>query len=553
MAQTQSRAGQPAEPQDLIDVAHLVTAYYTREPDPEDVGQQVAFGTSGHRGSSLTTSFNEAHILATTQAICDYRREQGYDGPLFLGRDTHGLSEPAWTTALEVLAANDVTVLVDDRDGYTPTPAVSHAIIKANGSRQARSAGGGSGLADGIVVTPSHNPPSDGGFKYNPPHGGPADTDATSVIAARANDLIRAGLGEVRRVPFTRARAAASPYDFLGTYVDDLPNVLDIDAIRSAGVRIGADPLGGASVAYWGEIAERLGLDLTVVNPLVDPRWGFMTLDWDEKIRMDCSSPSAMASLIARKDEYAIATGNDADADRHGIVTPDAGLMNPNHFLAVAIGYLFGGARPGWREDAQIGKTLVSSSMIDRVAASLGRPLTEVPVGFKWFVPGLVDGSFGFGGEESAGASFLRKDGTTWTTDKDGLLLALLASEILATTGRTPSEHYADLVAAHGDPAYARVDAPANREEKAKLAALSPEDVSADELAGEPITGKLTTAPGNGAKIGGLKVTTESAWFAARPSGTEDVYKIYAESFRGPEHLAQVQAEAREVVSAALA
>ncbi len=552
MAETQSRAGQPAEPQDLIDVAHLVTAYYTREPDPDDVAQQVAFGTSGHRGSSLSTSFNEAHILATTQAICDYRREQGYGGPLFLGRDTHGLSEPAWSTALEVLVANDVTVMVDDRDGYTPTPAVSHAIIRANGGRQVRSTGAGSGLADGIVVTPSHNPPSDGGFKYNPPHGGPADTDATSVIAARANELIRSGLGEVRRVPFGRARGAATPYDFLGTYVDDLPNVLDIDAIRSAGVRIGADPLGGASVGYWGEIGERLGLDLTVVNPLVDPRWGFMTLDWDEKIRMDCSSPSAMASLIARKDEYAVATGNDADADRHGIVTPDGGLMNPNHFLAVAIQHLFGGARPGWREDAQIGKTLVSSSMIDRVAASLGRPLTEVPVGFKWFVPGLVDGSFGFGGEESAGASFLRKDGTTWTTDKDGILLALLASEILATTGRTPSEHYADLVAQHGDPAYARVDAPADREQKAKLAALSPEDVTASELAGEAITGKLTEAPGNGAKIGGLKVTTESAWFAARPSGTEDVYKIYAESFRGPEHLAQVQAEAREVVAAAL-
>ncbi|MFP5252989.1 MAG: phosphoglucomutase (alpha-D-glucose-1,6-bisphosphate-dependent) [Actinomycetes bacterium] len=547
MAETQSRAGQPAEPQDLIDVAHLVTAYYTREPDPEDVGQQVSFGTSGHRGSSLTASFNETHILATTQAICDYRREQGYDGPLFLGRDTHGLSEPAWSTALEVLAANEVTVLVDDRDGYTPTPAVSHAILRANGTRSS-----GPGLADGIVVTPSHNPPRDGGFKYNPPHGGPADTDATSVIAARANELIRAGLGEVRRVPFARARAAASPYDFLGTYVDDLPHVLDTEAVRTAGVRIGADPLGGASVAYWAEIAERLGLDLTVVNPLVDPTWRFMTLDWDEKIRMDCSSPNAMASLISRKDDYAIATGNDADADRHGIVTPDAGLMNPNHFLAVAIGYLFGGARPGWREDAQIGKTLVSSSMIDRVAAALGRPLTEVPVGFKWFVPGLLDGSFGFGGEESAGASFLRKDGTTWTTDKDGILLALLASEILATTGRTPSQHYADLVAQHGDPAYARVDAPATREQKAKLGALTPEDVTADELAGEPITGKLTTAPGNGARIGGLKVTTESAWFAARPSGTEDVYKIYAESFRGSEHLARVQAEAREVVSAAL-
>ncbi|MFC4784559.1 phosphoglucomutase (alpha-D-glucose-1,6-bisphosphate-dependent) [Nocardioides sp. MAHUQ-72] len=539
------RAGQPAEPSDLVDVAHLVTAYYTGVPDPDDVDQQVAFGTSGHRGTSLRTAFNETHILATTQAICDYRREQGYDGPLFIGRDTHGLSEPAWATALEVLVANDVTVLVDDRDGYTPTPAVSHAILRANRGRSG-------GLADGIVVTPSHNPPTDGGFKYNPPHGGPADTDATSVIAARANELIRSGLGEVKRVPFTRARAAASSYDFLGTYVDDLPNVLDIDAIRDAGVRIGADPLGGASVAYWGAIAERLDLDLTVVNPLVDPTWRFMTLDWDGKIRMDCSSPNAMASLIRRKSEYDVATGNDADADRHGIVTPDAGLMNPNHFLAVAIGYLFGGARPGWPDSARIGKTLVSSSMIDRVAASLGKPMVEVPVGFKWFVPGLIDGSFGFGGEESAGASFLRKDGTTWTTDKDGILLALLASEILATTGKTPSQHYAALVEQHGDPAYARIDAPADREQKAKLGALSPDDVSATSLAGEEITAKLTEAPGNGAKIGGLKVVTGSAWFAARPSGTEDVYKIYAESFRGPDHLAEVQAEAREVVSAAL-
>ena len=543
-----SRAGQPAEARDLVDVAHLVTAYYTGVPDPEDVGQQVAFGTSGHRGSSLRTSFNEHHILATTQAICDHRREQGYDGPLFVGRDTHGLSEPAWATALEVLVANDVTVLVDDRDGYTPTPAVSHAILRANGGRT-----NGPGLADGIVVTPSHNPPTDGGFKYNPPHGGPADSDATSMIAKRANELIAGGLTEVRRVPFARARAACSDYDFLGTYVDDLPSVLDLEAVREAGVRIGADPLGGASVAYWGEIADRLRLDLTVVNPLVDPTWRFMTLDWDGKIRMDCSSPSAMASLIARKDEYDIATGNDADSDRHGIVTPDDGLMNPNHFLAVAIGYLFGGARPHWPDAARIGKTLVSSSMIDRVAASLGKPLVEVPVGFKWFVRGLMDGSFGFGGEESAGASFLRRDGTTWTTDKDGLLLALLASEILATTGKSPSEHYAELVAEHGDPAYARVDAPADRDQKAKLAALAPDDVSATELAGEQIVDKLTEAPGNGAKIGGLKVTTESAWFAARPSGTEDVYKIYAESFRGPEHLAEVQAEAREVVSAALA
>ncbi len=541
------RAGKPAQPSDLVDVAHLVTAYYTLEPDPDDVDQQVAFGTSGHRGSSLVTAFNEEHIAATTQAICDYRREQGYDGPLFLGRDTHGLSEPAWATAIEVLVANDVTVLVDSADRYTPTPAVSHAIIRANHGRTT-----GSGLADGIVVTPSHNPPSDGGFKYNPPHGGPADSDATAVIAARANELIRANLEGVHRIAFARARASCTAYDFLGIYVDDLPNVVDVEAIKRAGIRIGADPLGGASVDYWGAIAERHRLDLTVVNPLVDPTWRFMTLDWDGKIRMDCSSPHAMASLIGRKDEYQIATGNDADSDRHGIVTPDAGLMNPNHFLAVAIGYLFGGARPDWPASARIGKTLVSSSMIDRVAADLGKEMVEVPVGFKWFVPGLIDGSFGFGGEESAGASFLRRDGSTWTTDKDGLLLCLLASEILATTGRTPSEHYADLVAAHGDPAYARVDAPADRAQKAKLGALSPDDVSATELAGEEITAKLTEAPGNDAKIGGLKVTTESAWFAARPSGTEDVYKIYAESFRGPDHLAEVQEAAREVVSAAL-
>ncbi len=542
------RAGQPAHPQDLVDLPHLVTAYYTGVPDPDDVDQQVAFGTSGHRGSSLDTAFNETHILATTQAICDYRRQQGYDGPLFVGRDTHGLSEPAWSTALEVLVANDVTVLVDSKDAFTPTPAVSHAILRANRGKPS----GGAGLADGIVVTPSHNPPRDGGFKYNPPHGGPADSDATSVIAARANELIRAGLGEVRRIPFAKARSAASSYDFLGTYVDDLPAVVDLERVKRAGVRIGADPLGGASVDYWAEIATRHDLDLTVVNPLVDATWRFMTLDWDGKIRMDCSSPSAMASLVAQKEKYDIATGNDADSDRHGIVTPDAGLMNPNHFLAVAIQYLFGGGRPGWPTSAKIGKTLVSSSMIDRVAAALDKPMVEVPVGFKWFVPGLIDGSFGFGGEESAGASYLRMDGTTWTTDKDGIILALLASEILAKTGKSPSQHYADLVAEHGDPAYARIDAPATREQKAKLAALSPDDVTATALAGEEITAKLTEAPGNHAKIGGLKVTTESAWFAARPSGTEDVYKIYAESFKGREHLAEVQEEAKAVVDAAL-
>jgi len=544
------RAGQPAEERDLVDITALVDAYYDRVPDASNPDQMVVFGTSGHRGSSLKTAFNEAHILATTQAICDYRSSQGVDGPLLIGRDTHGLSEPAWRSALEVLVANGVTVLIDDRDGYTPTPVVSHAILALN--RGKIGTGTGAGLADGIVVTPSHNPPSDGGFKYNPTHGGPADTDATAVIAARANELITGGLTGVKRVPLERAMEEVGRHDFMGRYVDDLPNVVDIAAIRKAGIRIGADPLGGASVAYWAEIAQRHDLDLTVVNPEVDPTWRFMTLDWDGKIRMDCSSPSAMASLITRKDDYDIATGNDADADRHGIVTPDAGLMNPNHYLAVAIQYLYGGARSGWGDGTAIGKTLVSSSMIDRVASDLGRRLLEVPVGFKWFVPGLLAGSVGFGGEESAGASFLRFDGTVWTTDKDGIILALLASEMLATTGKTPSRHYAELTAKHGDPAYARIDAAASREEKAALAALSPDAVSAETLAGEPITAKLTTAPGNGAKIGGLKVVTESAWFAARPSGTEDVYKIYAESFKGPEHLADVQSQAKQVVSAAL-
>jgi phosphoglucomutase len=542
------RAGQVASASDLVDVAHLVTAYYAGTPDPSDPDQRVAFGTSGHRGSSLRNAFNEAHILAITQAVCDYRTTKGYSGPLFLGRDTHGLSEPAWVSALEVLAANNVTVLVDDRDGYTPTPAVSHAILRANSAK----APDGPGLADGIVVTPSHNPPGDGGIKYNPPNGGPADTDATTAIAGAANAYLESGLQGVQRLPFARARAHATAYDFLGTYVDDLPSVVDIARIREAGIRIGADPLGGASVAYWAEIADRHRLDLTVVNPLVDATWRFMTLDWDGKIRMDCSSPSAMASLISRRSEYDIATGNDADSDRHGIVTPDGGLMNPNHYLAVAIQYLYGGGRPGWPQAAAIGKTLVSSSMIDRVATALGRTLTEVPVGFKWFVPGLLDGSIAFGGEESAGASFLRFDGSVWTTDKDGIILALLASEILASTGKSPSVHYDDLTAQYGDPAYARVDAPATRQQKAKLGALRPSDVKADSLAGEPITARLTAAPGNGAPIGGLKVTTASSWFAARPSGTEDVYKIYAESFKGPDHLAQVQAEARDVVSAAL-
>ncbi|WP_406186912.1 phosphoglucomutase (alpha-D-glucose-1,6-bisphosphate-dependent) [Streptomyces sp. NBC_01006] len=540
------RAGQQARPEDLVDVARLVTAYYALHPDPADPGQRVSFGTSGHRGSSLATAFNEDHIAATSQAICEYRAQQGIDGPLFLGADTHALSEPARVTALEVFAANDVTVLVDAADGYTPTPAVSHAILTHNRGRT-------SALADGVVVTPSHNPPADGGFKYNPPHGGPAGSDATGWIQERANEIITGGMKEVRRIPFARASAASttSTYDYLGTYVRDLPSVLDLDAVRAAGVRIGADPLGGASVAYWGRIAEEHRLDLTVVNPYTDPTWRFMTLDWDGKIRMDCSSPYAMASLIEGRDRFQIATGNDADADRHGIVTPDGGLMNPNHYLATAIEYLYS-HREQWPADAGVGKTLVSSGMIDRVAADLGRELVEVPVGFKWFVDGLSAGSIGFGGEESAGASFLRRDGSVWTTDKDGILLALLASEMLAVTGQTPSERYAGLTARFGEPAYARIDAPATREEKAVLGRLSPEQVTADTLAGEPVTAVLTEAPGNGAAIGGIKVTTEHAWFAARPSGTEDVYKIYAESFHGADHLARVQEEARSVVSAAL-
>jgi phosphoglucomutase len=544
--QVNDQAGQPASQADLVDVAALVTAYYAEHPDPAEPGQQVSFGTSGHRGSAFRLSFNDDHIAATTQAICDYRARAGITGPLFIGRDTHALSEPAFTTALEVLIANDAQVLADSRDGYTPTPSLSRAILVYNEERPASG-----GLADGIVVTPSHNPPEDGGFKYNPPDGGPAATEITSMIQDRANDLLRGGLKEVRRIRYDRAAAAAGRYDFLAAYVSELPAVVDTDAIRNAGVRIGADPLGGASVAYWGEIGERFGLDLTVVNPVVDATFRFMTLDWDGRIRMDCSSPYAMASLIDRRTEFAIATGNDTDADRHGIVTPDAGLVNPNHYLAAAVDYLYR-HRGNWPADAAVGKTMVSSSVIDRVTETVGRRLMEVPVGFKWFVPGLLDGTVAFGGEESAGASFLRRDGRVWTTDKDGIILALLASEITAVTGRTPSERYRELAERLGDPAYARIDAPASREQKAALARLSPDQVTATELDGEKILSRLTTAPGNGEPLGGLKVSTESGWFAARPSGTEDVYKLYAESFRGPEHLARIQAEAQQIIEAVL-
>ena len=537
------RAGTVALPEDLIDVDAVLAAYYDLTPDPDNPDQQVAFGTSGHRGSSLDTKFNELHIAATTQAIVEYRAGQGITGPLFVGKDTHALSLPAWKTALEVLVANNVAVRAERESDYTPTPAVSRAIIVHN-------AAGPGARADGIVVTPSHNPPRDGGFKYNPPHGGPADNDATSWIADRANELMRNPTG-IRRTPFEQAKSSVETFDYLTAYCHDLTNALNLDAIREAGVKIGADPMGGASVQYWEWIADNLGLDLTVVNPKVDSTWSFMTLDTDGKIRMDCSSADAMASLIANRSAYQIASGNDADSDRHGIVTPDFGLLNPNAYLAVAIEYLFS-HRERWSPDAGIGKTLVSSSLIDKVAAELGRRLVEVPVGFKWFVPGLSDGSIGFGGEESAGASFLTLDGGTWTTDKDGILLALLASEIQAVTGQSPSERYAAIEARHGASAYARIDADANREQKARLSKLSPADVSATELAGEPITAILTEAPGNGAAIGGLKVTTDSAWFAARPSGTEDKYKIYAESLKGTDHLAEVQAEAKAVVNGVL-
>ncbi|MCK0438232.1 phosphoglucomutase (alpha-D-glucose-1,6-bisphosphate-dependent) [Gordonia alkaliphila] len=542
------RAGTPALEEDLIDVVAVERAYYDITPDPADPDQQVVFGTSGHRGSSVNGAFNEDHVLAMTQAIVEYRADAGITGPVFIGFDTHLLSLPAWRSALEVLVGNGIAVRTATGDEFTPTPAVSRAILKFNAEHS-------DATADGIVVTPSHNPPADGGFKYNPPSGGPADGAITSVIAARANELLRDGLREVRRVPFEQARASelVTDYPFLDEYVSALGEVVDMAAIAAACIRIGADPLGGASVAYWGAIKDHYGLDgMTVVNPTVDPTFGFMTLDTDGKIRMDCSSPDAMASLIAQRAEFDIATGNDADADRHGIVTADAGLMNPNHYLAVAIDYLFT-HRPQWADSTAVGKTLVSSSLIDRVVAGIGRDLVEVPVGFKYFVDGLADGSLGFGGEESAGASLLTFDGRPWSTDKDGIVLDLLAAEILAVTGKTPSQRYAELAAEYGSSAYARIDAPADREQKAKLAALSPEQVQADTLAGEPITAILTAAPGNGAAIGGLKVTTENAWFAARPSGTEDVYKIYAESFRGPEHLAQVQAEAQALVDAALA
>jgi phosphoglucomutase len=544
-----ARAGQPAQESDLVDVAALLAAYYERVPDVSIAEQRVVFGTSGHRGSSLDAAFNETHIAAITQAIVEYRAGQGITGPLFIGRDTHALSRPAETTALEVLVANGVDVLVDEFDDFVPTPALSHAIIRHNAALAASrtSAIGNAGRADGIVVTPSHNPPRDGGFKYNPPHGGPADSDATDWIAARANEIIAEGSHAVRRAE----PSGVGTYDYRGNYVNDLENIIDIEAIKTAGVHIGADPLGGASVHYWTAIAERYGLDLTVVNRAVDPRWGFMTLDWDGKIRMDPSSASVMASVLRHKDDFDVVTGNDADADRHGIVTPDGGLMNPNHYLAVAIQYLYS-HRPRWSADASIGKTLVSSSMIDLVADSIGRRVWEVPVGFKWFVPGLVDGSVAFGGEESAGASFLRKDGTVWTTDKDGILLALLASEIIAVTGKSPSQLYAELTEKYGAPVYERVDAAASKAQKAALGRLTGSAITATELAGEPIIARLSEAPGNGAAVGGVKVITEHAWFAARPSGTEDVYKIYAESFLGADHLKQVQAEAKSIVDAAL-
>ena len=535
-------AGKPCPPEMLTDVAKLVRAYYETKVDPGNPAQKVVFGTSGHRGSSFKGTFQEDHIAAIAQAVCDYRRSAGIGGCLYLGRDTHALSEPAAKTALEVLAANGVTVRMTD--GFTPTPVISHAVIAANRA--------GGAPCDGIVITPSHNPPDNGGIKYNPPHGGPADTTVTGEIARRANELLANGLRDVKRIPYDRARKAATTigYDFVTPYVDDLGRVVDLEAVAAAGLKLGADALGGSGLAYWPAIAERYKLDLTELNGTPDPAFSFMCLDWDGKIRMDCSSPDAMAGLIALKDKFDLAWGNDPDFDRHGIVTPDGGLMNPNHYLSAAIDYLFS-TRKNWRGDAAVGKTAVSSSMIDRVAAALGRRLCEVPVGFKWFVPGLIDGSFGFGGEESAGASFLRFDGSVWSTDKDGIILALLAAEMTAKTGKTPSRRYAELTSRFGSPVYRRIDAPADAALKAALSALTPDAVTATELAGEPITAKLTHAPGNGAPIGGLKVVSENGWFAARPSGTEDVYKIYAESFKGEAHLAAIQEAAKTIVAAA--
>jgi phosphoglucomutase len=540
-------AGKPAPLSMLVNVARLVTTYYTEKPDSTVREQRVSFGTSGHRGSSFKRSFNEAHILAITQAICEYRKNEQTTGPLYLGMDTHALSEPAFASALEVLAANGVVAMVDRDNGYCPTPVISHAILTHNRGRT-------SGFADGIVITPSHNPPEDGGIKYNPPHGGPADTQATKWIEERANALIKADLHGLARLAYARARRAATTktHDYVGAFVGDLHNVVDLEAIKSANLKLGIDPLGGSGVAYWQPIAERYGLNIKNVNPMVDPTFGFMPLDWDGKIRMDCSSPYAMANLIALKDRFDVAFGNDADNDRHGIVTRSAGLMNPNHYLAVSISYLFSN-RPGWKPDAGIGKTLVSSSLIDRVAVKLKRKLVEVPVGFKWFVSGLLDGSLGFGGEESAGASFLRRDGTVWSTDKDGIIMDLLAAEMTAKTGCDPAELYRDLTKDLGEPVYERIDAPATAEQKSILSKLSPDQVKATELAGDKITAMLTSAPGNGAAIGGLKVVTDQGWFAARPSGTEDVYKLYAESFRGKDHLKRIQEEAQALITKALA
>jgi phosphoglucomutase len=540
--------GHLSSPDKLVNLPRLVTAFYALHPDASVPAQRVSFGTSGHRGSAFNTAFNEDHILAITQAICDYRKHECTTGPLFLAQDTHALSEPAFTAALEVLAANDIAVFIDKDLGYTPTPALSHAILTFNAAHP------GKPLADGIVITPSHNPPDDGGFKYNPPNGGPADTTATKWIENRANDLIAARLAGVHRIPFARALAAGTTHrhDFISAYVADLANVIDFDALKGTTLKLAVDPLGGAGVHYWPRIAEQYKLPLEILNPYVDPTFRFMTLDWDGRIRMDCSSPFAMASMIANKSKFDVAWGCDTDHDRHGIVTSTTGLLNPNHYLAVCIQYLFT-HRPEWSAKVGIGKTLVSSSIIDRVAKGLGRPMLEVPVGFKWFVDGLIDGSLGFVGEESAGASFLRRNGSVWTTDKDGLICGLLAAEMTAVTGKDPGLLYADLTAKYGNPVYQRIDAAATKEQKAKLAKLSPSQVTAKTLAGEPITAILTEAPGNHASIGGLKVTTENGWFAARPSGTEDVYKIYAESFKGPDHLKAIQAEAKALVSAAIA